>query len=93
MAFLLTVATSYADEVYIEGTDADGNFVSGYVDVDESDYVEGFVESLKGRSFFIEGEFLDNIVYDSFNFYDAYPEEESSFNQMPEFEDGEDFFE
>lgn len=77
-----------AEEIYIE----DGS-VSGYVEMNDNSYVEGFVENLNGKSHFVEGEVFKGVVDDAFNFYYTYPEEEDFFDQIPEFENDEDFFE
>ena len=87
MSFLMTTHCP-AEEIYIE----DGS-VSGYVEMDDDGYIEGFVEDLNGKSYFIEGEAFNGVVDDGFNFYDTYPEETDFFDQTPEFENDEDFFE
>ena len=76
-----------AEEIYIE---SDSH--SGYVEADSNGNIEGFVEDSEGRSIFIEGELLDNIVDDGSNFYDVDPRNEDFFDQIPEFEEDEDFF-
>ena len=76
-----------AEEIYIENDSH-----SGYVERDSNDNIEGFVEDSKGRSIFIEGELLDNVVDDGFNFYDVDSRNEDFFDQTPEFEEDEDFF-
>ena len=77
-----------AEEIYIENDSH-----SGYVEMDNNGNIEGFVEDSEGRSIFIEGDLLDNIVDDGSNFYDIDSRNEDFFNQMPEFEEDDDFFE
>ena len=68
---------SFADTIYIEGTDANGRDVYDYVEVDDINIVNGFVEKPDNSIIFLE----DNIKIDS-----------DFFNQKSEFEEDEDFF-
>ena len=77
-----------AEEMYIENDSH-----SGYVEMNSNGNIEGFVEDSEGRSIFIEGELLDNIVDDGSNFYNIDLRNKDFFDQMPEFEEDEDFFE
>lgn len=87
-AFFSMTTICLAEEIYI-----DDDSVSGYVEVDNNGFVEGFIDDLKGKSYFIEGEFCNDTIYDGFKFYDAYPNNETDFfDQTPEFEDDKDFF-
>lgn len=87
MTFSLMTTLCLAEEIYIENDSH-----SGYVEMDNDGNIEGFIEDFKGRSVFIEGELLDNIVDDGSNFYDVDPRNEDFFDQISEFEEDEDFF-
>ncbi|MCK4498929.1 hypothetical protein KAU11_00355 [Candidatus Babeliales bacterium] len=68
-----------ADELYIEGIDVNGESFFGYMEVDDTDIVDGFVKDLKGNIIFLEDE-SQNAV------------KEDAFGQVPGFEDDVDFF-
>lgn len=72
-------ASVYADELYIEGTDVNGYEVFGYIKVDDTNTVDGFVKDPKGNIIFLEDK-PQNAV------------KEDAFGQIPEFEDNKDFF-
>ena len=68
-----------ADEIWIDGTNANGWDISEYREVDATNIVDGFVKDLKGNIIFLEDK-PQNAV------------EEDTFGQIPEFEDDVDFF-
>ena len=80
LIFFLLTASSLADELYIDGINANGESVYGYIKVDDTNIVDGFVKDLEGNIIFLEDK-PQNAV------------EEDAFGQIPEFEDDVDFFE
>lgn len=79
MTICLLATSSLADEIWIDGTDANGWDISEYREVDDTNIVDGFVKDLKGNTIFLEDK-SQNAV------------EEDAFGQIPEFEDNKDFF-
>ena len=69
---------SFADEIYVEGTDANGYSIFGYVEIEGIYIDDSFVEDID-----------DNIIFLNNERYDV---DEDFFDQTPDFEDDVDFF-
>ena len=76
IASLLIAFTCYADEIYVEGETSDGATISGYLETDDYDYAEGYLEDENGNEFFVEGEVQNDTVWiespDKFETYELY---------------------
>jgi hypothetical protein len=63
IASLFIIFTCYADEIYVEGKTSDGKTITGYLETDDYDYAEGYLEDENGNQIFVEGKIQDDTVW------------------------------
>lgn len=84
VAFILQllITTSQAKQVHMRGQNAKGDFISGFVELEDNGHVWGIVRDLNDRFFILEGQREGGSVE-----YTVHPINEATFNQKPSRED------